>query len=378
MQDATEKKRRFSPSHMMADENSLKRQKIDSARKFPWVVDTMELLLENQRLKQENQRIELESCLKLENQRLKLESRHAIELFKKESNSQRFVIELLQKNITKLEHQVDTNRPQLEKHEGLEISNIERRLKFPWLSVYHSKVTPSGKGEISWEELPTNIVFFILEFLTDDNLFVLRGLSTQFYEAFYCQKKVLIDCERAIWLAKRGRKFTNLVGFVPGGLDGSTDDMTFTRHDFRALNEFTFPKLAVVWLTNYTDFSYMKSHPNLRELRMTLECEEDLKYVSDSNFPLLEVLIVDGFGECILYLPGHKRLTHIVFDNCRPDLDDIMELKESKFPQLRTVGIIGKLPAPGVLDYLQQQSINFSANLQKLSLVAREYGMFAY
>jgi len=318
------------------------------------------------------------SKLLLENQRLKLESKYRTELHTMEKDALKLVTELRTENrlhkqeIIRLEKENHALRSRRENHAGLDQSEIERRLQtFPWLPIYANKKdqaqsTQSSKGNIEWTEFPTDLAFSILKFLPDEDLFVLRGLSTLFYEAFYSQEDN-VDCERCIWLAKRGRKFANLK-FIH-----AFDD--FTWKEFRVLGPSNFPKLEVLWLENSSP-RLMKSHPNLRELQFTAHEYDDLQWVSYKKFPALEVLIFsweedlfEDHPNRVEHLPEHKNLTHFGFDFCEASLEEIKELTKEKFPRLRTVGItenVGQVPE--VLDYLQQQGIEFTDDIKKLSL----------
>jgi len=374
------KKRSWTPSHELGDEKLLKRQKLESTgnlkqgenrSKRTMVVSKS---LENQSFGNKDL-----NDLLLENERLKLESKYRNELHKVEKDALKLVTELrtenrlLKKEITRLEKENNALRSRRENHGGLEKSEIERRIKtFPWLPIHTSddknqiQSTQSSKGNIEWKEFPTDLAFSILKLLPDEDLFVLRGLSTQFYEAFYSQEDY-VDCERCIWLAKRGRKFANLK-FIH-----AFDD--FTWKEFRVLGPSNFPRLEVLWLENSSP-RLMKSHPNLRELQFTAHEYNDLQWVSDKKFPALEVLIFsteedlfEDHGNRVEHLPGHKNLTHFGFDFCEPSLEEIRELTKDKFPRLRIVGITGEVgQVPEVLDYLQQQGIEFTDNIKKLSL----------
>jgi len=219
---------------------------------------------------------------------------------------------------------------------------------------------------IEWKNLPTDVALAILKWLSDEDLFVLRGLCSQFYEAFYCQEDY-VDCERCIWLAKRGRKFANLK-FIR-----AFDD--FTWKEFRVLGPCNFPKLEVLWLGNSSP-RLMLPHSHLKELQFTALDYDDLQYVSDKQFPSLEVLIFnaeeDLFEEHLnrlKHLPSHKSLMHFGLGFCEPSLEEIQELTKEKFPRLKTVGITGDLrDVPEVLEYLQKQGIEFTDNIKKLSL----------
>jgi len=373
------KKRCWTSSQEKADEKLLKRQKVESTERVAhgenWPVG--KAVLGNFQKTKSVLNIEV-SKLMLENQRLKLESKYRTDLHAMETDALKLVTELrtenrlLKKEISRLEKENHSLLSRRESHGGLDKNEIKRRLKtFPWLPIYSSKQdqsqsTLSSKGNIQWKELPTNVAFSILKLLPDEDLFVLRGLSTQFYEAFYGQEDH-VDCERCIWLAKRGRKFVNLK-FIH-----AFDD--FTWKEFRVLGQSHFPKLEVLWLENSSP-RLMKSHPNLRELQFTAHEYDDLQWVSDKKFPALEVLIFSTEDDLfedqpnrLQHLPGHKNLTHFGFDFCEPSVEEIRELTKVKFPRLRIVGINGEVgQVPEVLEYLQQAGIEFTDNIKNLSL----------
>jgi len=374
------KKRSWTPIQEIADEKLLKRQKVESTGSLKkgenW--SKRAVVVSGSLESQPFRNLDVNYLL-LENERLKLESKYRNELHKVEKDALKLVTELrtenrlLKKEIARLEKENNSLRSRRESHRGLEKSEIERRLKtFPWLPIYASddktqiQSTQSREGNIEWKEFPTDLAFSILKLLPDEDLFVLRGLCTQFYEAFYSQEDY-VDCERCIWLAKRGRKFVNLK-FIH-----AFDD--FTWKEFRVLGPSNFPKLEVLWLENSSP-RLMKSHPHLRELQFTAHEYDDLQWVSDKKFPALEVLIFsteedlfDDHGNRVEHLPGHKNLTHFGFDFCEPSLEEIRELTKEKFPRLQIVGITGEVgQVPEVLDYLQQQGIEFTDNIKKLSL----------
>jgi len=320
----------------------------------PYTKDITELMMENQRLLLESKfrdeihdlekkTLKLETELRTENRLFKLE----ISRLEKENNALRF----------------------RDSRVGLDKCEVNRRIKkFPWLPIHaqEEKTSQSRKANFEWQDLPTDVNFKILKYLQDEDLFVLRGISTQFYEAFYCQDD-FVDCERCIWLAKRGRRFANLK-FIH-----AFDD--FTWKEFRVLGPSNFPKLEVLWLENSSP-RLMKSHPNLRELQFTAHDYDDLQWVTDKKFPALEVLIFsmeeDIFEENanrMEHLMGHKSLKHFGFDFCEPSLEEIKELTKAKFPQLQVVGITGEVgQIPEVLDYLSLQGFEFTDNIKQLSI----------
>jgi len=379
-EDSATKKRSWNPSQEMTEGKLLKRQKVDSTERLEhgdkWSRGAM--VVSKSQKNQLHRNTDMSELL-LENQRLKLESKYTNELHKMEKDALKLVTELrtenrlLKKEITRLEKENHTHRSRRENHGGLEKSEIERRLRtFPWLPLFTSEdktetqSTQSSKGIIEWKEFPTDLAFSILKLLPDEDLFVLRGLSTQFYEAFYSQEDH-VDCERCIWLAKRGRKFANLK-FIH-----AFDD--FTWKEFRVLGPSNFPKLEILWLENSSP-RLMKSHPNLRELQFTAHEYDDLQWVSEKKFPALEVLIFsteedlfEDHPNRVEHLPGHKNLTRFGFDFCEPSLEEIRELTKAKFPRLRTVAIAGEVgPIPEVLDYLQARGIECTDNIKKLSV----------
>jgi len=316
--------------------------------------------------------------LMMENQRLLLESKFRDEIHGLEKKTLKLVTELRTENrlfkleISRLEKENNALRFR-DCRVGLDKCEVNRRLKkFPWLPIHAQEEktqvqsSQSSKANFEWQHLPTDVTFKILKYLQDEDLFVLRGISTQFYEAFYSQED-FVDCERCIWLAKRGRRFVNLK-FIH-----AFDD--FTWKEFRVLGPSNFPKLEVLWLENSSP-RLMKSHPNLRELQFTAHDYDDLQWVTDKKFPALEVLIFsmeeDIFEENanrMVHLLGHKSLTHFGFDFCEPSLEEIKELTKAKFPQLRVVGISGEVAAvPEVLDYLSLQGFEFTDNIKQLSI----------
>lgn len=253
---------------------------------------------------------------------------------------------------------------------------IERRLKkFPWLPrnsnayITYVESTRSSVGNFEWDKLPSDVAVYITEFLSIDELFDLRGLSSLFYEIFYSLDYVS-DCWRVIWLSKRGRKFTKLLD-----MGSEYTCKTFTQDDFQAVNASNFPKLEELCLNDYSNLRFVQSLPNLRGLEITLKEVDDLRYISDVNFPALEALICcndyleTSQGQnhnCVQYFSGHKNLTKFTFCSWswRSSWEEIRELNKARFPQLRTVGVVETdyATAAEVLEYLQHQDIKFTRN----------------
>jgi len=312
--------------------------------------------------------------LLLENQWARLENKHKAQLHSMEKDALKWVTELKTENllfkqeVCRLKKENITFRCKRDTPLGLNKCDLKHRLKkFPWLIFARDvKTSWKRKMQLEWEDLPADVTFEILKWLSDEDLFVLRGLCSQFYEAFYGQEDN-VDCERFIWLAKRGRRFANLKFIL------AFDD--FTKKEFRVLGPCNFPKLEVLWLGNSSP-RLMVPHPHLKELQFSARDYGDLQYVSYKKFPSLEVLIFNAveylFEEPrnrLEHLPGHKNLKHFGFVFCEPSLDEIHELTKAKFPRLKTVGIIGDYrDVPEVLEYLQKQGIEFTDNIKKLSL----------
>jgi len=325
------------------------------------------------------------SQLILENQKLRLESMFKAELHSLEKDTLRWVTELktenrlLKQEICRLEKDNNAFRCRRDIPGRLKKREIERRQKkFSWLPFYARDAGhPSQNGEVNfeWKDLPSDVTFAILKMLSDEELFVLRGLCTQFYEAFYCQEDH-VDCERCIWLAKRGRKFANLKFIL------ALND--FTWKEFRVLGPSNFPKLEVLWLGNSSP-GLMVPHANLKELQFTALDYDDLQWVSDKQFPSLEVLIFtpeeDLFEEehpnRLRLLPGHKNLVRLGLGFLEPSLEEIQQLTSVKFPRLKTVGFSGDLgDVPEVCEYLQKVGIEFTNNIEKLSTNQSRYSWF--
>jgi len=105
-----------------------------------------------------------------------------------------------------------------------------RRKKIPWL---HRKV---------WiTYLPGDLMQKILRFLSDEDLFICRGLSTQFYEAFYGQE-IDVNGLRCVCLAKRGRQFANL------RIICLEEAKEISSSEYKALCPQNFPKLEALCL----------------------------------------------------------------------------------------------------------------------------------
>jgi len=371
--DTAAKKRTRSPIKGKTDEMSLKRfcGKVESTTRM--VCDGDE---DFKGMVERNFESSLNiNHLLLENQWLRLENKHKAELRSMEKDTLKLVTELKTENrlltqeISRWKKENSALRCKRDTSVGLKKGDIEQRLKkFPWLLNFARdvKTTWERKVQFEWKDLPADVAFAILKWLSDEDLFVLRGLCSQFYEAFYGQEDY-VDCERCIWLAKRGRKFANLK-FIR-----AFDD--FTWKEFRVLGPCNFPKLEVLWLGNSSP-RLMLPHSHLKELQFTALDYDDLQYVSDKQFPSLEVLIFnaeeDLFEEHLnrlKHLPSHKSLMHFGLGFCEPSLEEIQELTKEKFPRLKTVGITGDLrDVPEVLEYLQKQGIEFTDNIKKLSL----------
>jgi len=257
----------------------------------------------------------------------------------------------------RLEKEINACRLKLDRRAGLKKCEISRRLqKFPWLKKTLQSVQTIENSE--WEDLPTDITFEILRFLQEEDLFVLRGLSTQFYEAFYSQENY-VHYGRCFRLAKRGRRFANLK-FIAHSFDCIKGMCTIFGPD-------NFPKLEVLSLFNLSPRD-MKPHPNIRHLRFYANELDDLKGVTDEKFPALKVLLVtvspDRSWENanrFMHLPGHKSLTHFGFWQYSEPLT-LMEIKvltKVKFPQLRVLAICMGETLPQVVHYVSQQNFEF-------------------
>jgi len=379
-EDVVAKKRNWISSEEMANQKLPKRLRIESTGRlehdgrYP-----KKTVLVHKCQKKLTPRQMTRSELLLENQRLRLESKYKNELHKLEKDKLKKVIELrtenrlLKKEVARIDKENQKLRSRRENHWGLGKREIERRRKnFPWLPIYTSEdktkvqSSQSKKGSIEWDGLPSNVASAILNLLPDEDLFVLRGLSTQFYDAFYSQEDH-VHCERCIWLAKRGRKFANL-RFIH-----AFDE--FTWKEFRVLGPSNFPNLEVIWLENSSP-RLMKPHPQLREVQFIAREYDDLQWVSEKKFPALEILIFSTDDEMygdhmnrLSYLPDHKNLTHFGFDFCEPSLEEIRELTKARFPKLHTMGITGEAgEVPEVLQLLQLHGIHFTDNIKEFSL----------
>jgi len=379
-EDVVAKKRNWISSKEMANQKLPKRLRIESTGRlehdgrYP-----KKTVLVHKCQKKLTPRQMTRSELLLENQRLRLESKYKNELHKLEKDKLKMVIELrtenrlLKKEVARIDKENQKLRSRRENHWGLGKREIERRRKnFPWLPIYTSEdktkvqSSQSKKGSIEWDGLPSNVASAILNLLPDEDLFVLRGLSTQFYDAFYSQEDH-VHCERCIWLAKRGRKFANL-RFIH-----AFDE--FTWKEFRVLGPSNFPNLEVIWLENSSP-RLMKPHPQLREVQFIAREYDDLQWVSEKKFPALEILIFSTDDEMygdhmnrLSYLPDHKNLTHFGFDFCEPSLEEIRELTKARFPKLHTMGITGEAgDVPEVLQLLQLHGIHFTDNIKEFSL----------
>jgi len=371
----TQKKRSFTTRE--TDEQATKRLKIESTKISIENKPAGNIVVVSNTQIRHPQCSNVEVELMLENQRLRLESKYRSELHTMEKDALKTVTELrtenmlLKQEISKLEKDNNNLRNRRDNHGGLAKVEVDRRRKkFPWLPIptLEEKTQTQSKQNRKTKitDLPADLTLKILKCLSDEDLFVLRGLSTQFYEAFYSQED-LVDCERCIWLAKRGRKFANL-RFIH-----AYDD--FTWKEFRVLGPSNFPKLEILWLENSSP-RLMKSHHYLRELWFTAHDYDDLQWVSDKKFPALEVLIFsmeedlfDDHPNRVRHLPNHKSLINFGFDFCDPSLEEVKELTKSKFPRLRRVAIAGEvIQVPEILEYLQQQGIEFTDNIKKLSI----------
>jgi len=261
-----------------------------------------------------------------------------------------------------------------EKIVHLDQFEIEQRLKkFPWLPRNTNAYTVTiesaqiRKGKFEWEKLPTDVARFILDFFRDEELFHLRGLSTFFYRAFYRQKKN-IDYARVTWLARRGRKFTKL-------LEMEFDSKECTENDFQVVLASNFPSLVELSLVSYSNLRIMvmESHLNLRGLKINLQEIDDLQFISDVNFPALEALVcsteemkseADNFN-CIRHFTGHKNLRKFTFFDRSPSLEEIRGLNKLKFPRLRLVVAVEDETEENILEYLQQQDIEYTHDFSK-------------
>jgi len=340
-EDVASKKRSLTPSKEIADEKLPKRQKVSSIN---------ELLLENKYLK--------------------LEIKYLNELYTKANDALKLATgfnRYLETENSRLRKENKNFGSGSGKYGGRDKSDIDRRaLKFPWLPIYKGEVRKAEskqcrKENVGWEDLPSAVAFFILDFLGDEDLFIFRGINTQFYEAFYSQN-LRVDWERVLWLAKKGRKFKNLKYLCIKA------EQELTRSDLRALNRLNFPELEALVLNKFSNLKFIGPHHNLRELCFIAQESDDLMYISDRKFPALQILISQQLNSDVSIqleeLKEHASLKFLGFCNWEPSVAAIRHLTKAKFPKLTAVGVSGTEVTTQLLDSIKQQGLEFIDELE--------------
>lgn len=308
----------------------------------------------------------LEVQLMLENQGLRLESKlNTVEskfktrLIIMEKDMRKTVAELrtenllLKKDISRLEKINFNFQSMNDHHAGVAKVELDRRRKrFPWLPIpilEETRIQSKQNRETTITALPDDVALIILMCLPDEDLFVFRGLNSLFYEAFYLQEND-VDIKRCLWLAKRGRKFTNL-------REISDVDGKFTVDDFRVLGPYNFPKLEVFNLYD-SSTELLQPHGYLKEFNFFENEFIDLRHLSDWKFPALGALAFFKMRVDLRNLSGHKSLKFILFDSCVPTLEEIQNLSKESFPRLQHVAIDKSLErVPGIDEHFKQQGI---------------------
>jgi len=338
-----------------------------------WSSSEVEQLLEKPRRQQE--RTHNHSVNFLENKYNSslntMESKYRASLHKIETAKSKTVNELrtenfvLKNNISGLE-KVNHNL-QKTRHNQFDLAKVQydlRRKKFPWLRTHSLE---EQHKETKFTNLPADLALKILSCLSEDDLFLFRGLNSVFYEAFYSQAYVSANIMRCIWLANKGRVFPNLLKF--------SGKNYWLEEDFRVVDSFHFPSVEALSLLTCSDENIhvgkLQSLGNLRYLSFDLRHPEDLKFLTEDKFPALVYLEIwysfyPAWWESpniLKHLNNHKSLWKIEIGHRLPTIEEIKELSKKKFPSLEFVIIARPYPeAAEAREYLKQQGIYLEAN----------------
>jgi len=202
----------------------------------------------------------------------------------------------------------------------------EKRHQFPWLIAR------------KWPEFPKEILRYVVSYLNDEDRFRLRGLSLFFYETYYCQHinedtKPFND-ERAIKLARKGRRFTNIEHL-------QTRYVSITAADLQFISPYHFPSLKSFFSDRTVSekrFARLR-HPLLVKLSVLLEKPREARCITEQRFPNLQILDVDfrERGAELGAINPHRILKRLICPKVKLGANFFLSISRAHFPKLECI-----------------------------------------
>lgn len=163
-------------------------------------------------------------------------------------------------------------------------------------------------------------------------------MSLLFYESYYCQHvnedtKPFND-ERAIKLARKGRRFTNIEHL-------QTRYVSITAADLQFISPYNFPSLK----SFFSDRKVSKKqfarlhHPLLVKLSVLLEKPREVRCITEQRFPRLQILDVDFWergGELGAINP-HRFLKRLSCPKVKLGVNFFLSISRASFPKLECI-----------------------------------------
>jgi len=222
------------------------------------------------------------------------------------------------------------------------------RGKFKWLRT--SKTVPFGAKNV---DFPDELIRHITTFLNDETLFVLRGTSLMFYDAYYGQsvKKEAGSWEcarrkfravRAVRLAKMGRVFPN-VEYLDMYSRDRDFDYGLRNDELECINPRCFPSLEAIYcgtLDRRGTLKCLPGHPRMTAI--AIPCyDEQAEFITEEKYPNLLTLRCYGDGALPDEMPPHSQLTRLEL-NC----DEIpwMSITRDTYPSLEVLSCQDDVP----------------------------------
>jgi len=239
------------------------------------------------------------------------------------------------------------------------------------LTVQRRKIHRFGWLRVEkFPEFPDDLMRYILSYLNDSDRFKYRGLSLLFYESFYCQQvnesTTPFNDERAIRLAKRGRKFVMIEHL-------QTRYAGISRNDIQFISPYSFPRLQSFYSykrLNKSEFTKLR-HPGLVKLSLVLETPDLARLITKQRFPKLELLEVDFRRRVppLEEMNPHINLKRLTIIKAEVGVNFFKSFSQDNFPRLEDIEIEGRLNVPGT-EFLALQR-QFSSIGIKLKHVPR-------
>jgi len=187
---------------------------------------------------------------------------------------------------------------------------------------------------------PSDILRYIVSYLNDEDRFKLRGLSPFFYESYYCQhvneRTKPFNDERAIKLAKRGRRFTKVEHL-------QTRYVGITTYDLQFISPYHFPNLKSFFsdkALSENEFDRLR-HPQLVELSVLLETPREARCITEQRFPKLQKLEIDFWerGAELGAINPHSTLKRLICPLVQVGASFFKSISRRRFPELELIEI---------------------------------------